>query len=181
MTWPAVAHLPIHLSSFDRRLSFGRSPRDDMLNASRRFAAAIVIFSLGDLSGNGHRPLCGGIQAPISRKSRRFTWCWKNRENRHRRKSSTVSPFLQLPIYPDTDFRASGEKAGMPIWNLHLMTRLPILSLLVAFTINSAGPERPLWAAPPEPSEGVRTADGEGSGHTFSDIVQAGAKLVGKN
>src|SRR5262249_53884524 len=77
--------------------------------------------------------------------------------------------------------RASGEKAGMPIWNLHLMTRLPILSLLVAFTIDSAGPERRLWAAPPEPSEGVRTADGESSGHTFSDIVQAGAKLVGKN
>lgn len=69
----------------------------------------------------------------------------------------------------------------MPTRNLHLMTRLPILSFLTYFAILFAAPEQ-LLCAPPEPSEGGKTADGEGPGHSaFSDVVQAGAKLLGKN
>jgi hypothetical protein len=63
---------------------------------------------------------------------------------------------------------------------LPLMRRLPVL--LVCATIFLAANAHALRAAPPDsPGEG-RTADGESPVHTsFSDIVQAGAKLFGKN
>jgi hypothetical protein len=69
----------------------------------------------------------------------------------------------------------------MPIRNLHLMTRSPILTVLFLSALQIAGISHRLRAAPPDPSDGVKTADGESPTHTsFSDIVQAGAKIAGK-
>jgi hypothetical protein len=63
---------------------------------------------------------------------------------------------------------------------MHLMRRLPVL--LVCSTILLAAQTHALRAAPPESQGEVRQADGESPVHTsFSDIVQAGAKLFGKN
>jgi len=84
-------------------------------------------------------------------------------------------------MYADTYFRASGEMAGMPTRNLHRMTR-SFLTIVVVFTIRFAVPASQLGAAPPESTDGVRTANGEVPGHSaFSDIVQAGTKPAGKN
>jgi hypothetical protein len=82
----------------------------------------------------------------------------------------------------NTNFRASGKKAGMLTRNAHLMTRLPVLT--VCFTLNSFvlfGSAGLLRAAPPEPPGQVQTADAESSAHSgFSEVIQAGARLFGK-
>lgn len=64
--------------------------------------------------------------------------------------------------------------------NVHLMKQFP---LVLAFsTILLAVPAGRLCAAPPEPVDGVRTAEGEAPAHSpLGDIMQVGAKLLGKS
>jgi len=71
----------------------------------------------------------------------------------------------------------------MPSRKMHLMTRLPVLIICITCTTALLAPiTASLRASPPDSPGDVRTADGEGPAHSsFSDIVQAGAKLFGKN
>ncbi len=68
----------------------------------------------------------------------------------------------------------------MLIWKTHLMIRLSVLFVCSGLLV--AAPPNTLRAAPPDSPGEIRTADGEVPSHSgFSEIVQAGAKALGKN
>ncbi len=68
----------------------------------------------------------------------------------------------------------------MLIRNVHLMTRFPLILIhsVVLYGLSTG----PLAAAPPDTPDGVRTAEGDAPAHSaIGEIMQAGAKLLGKN